>query len=192
MQGWKSLKNPFAERGGPRAHVVIDVLRYRHSLSFTFGSPEKVSKTNCVQMAGVIVVWIPLVGISAGIATAPGCDRRTVNVSRCSHEADWHLPANRAVGFGNSDETFPEASANPFEKSLFGSFDPYGRTSQTKQRSNRLLPVEFLHEPICPLRYHRQTISRRQAIEHKDRVVTAQNGACTFAICPRFGLCQFR
>src|SRR5690348_18361820 len=40
MQGRESLKYSFTQRGGPRAHVFVNVVRYLHSLSLMSWSAQ--------------------------------------------------------------------------------------------------------------------------------------------------------
>src|SRR6266700_2782025 len=102
---------------------------------------------------------------------------------RLFQESARQLPRDRSVLFRYSDETLTECPTNPFEKRLLISSDQNGRTFKPEQRGNRFSLIEFAHEPRRPLRHHRKTVSRSNAIEHKHRIVIAQN--CPSALTVR-------
>src|SRR6185437_6975537 len=54
------------------------------------------------------------------------------------------------------------------------------------QSGNRFPLNELAHEPRRPLRHRRQTIAVRNAIEHKHRIVVAQNSARPSRSTPGF------
>src|SRR5690242_301294 len=101
------------------------------------------------------------------------------------------MPSEWSVLVWQSNGPAPQRLADPPQKAGLIATDENGRAGQPKQWRDGFSSREFAIKPLGPLRRDGNSVTRGHPVEHKHRVVIAQNRAPALAIRARLGLCQF-
>ena len=125
-----------------------------------------------------------------GNPTPPPCSHsceRTVKQELQPKKRDSEAGQNRTPCWWTCYKEFGESKHDTNKVNC----DEQNTTPQPNQRLDCLPADEFLSEPGSPLRQDGQSKPLGNAVQHKDRIVIAQDGALAFRVGSRPCLCHF-